>query len=390
MNRRRRFGSIRQLPSGRWQARYQTPHGRAVTAPHTFRTRTDAHQWLVKVESSIIQGTWSESATTHTVEETVTAYIASRHLAEQTVTDYRRYLSRYIAPHLGHVPVAALRPTDVAAWVTTLRQLHPGSHQPPKAYRLLHAALADAVRLEVIPRNPCIVAGAGIEHHPERIIPTPDQVAALLNNTPPRYFALVLLAAYSALRQGELFRLERGDFDSARRTLRIRRAKSRAGIRVVTLPAVVADTLASHLDATPGSTRSLIFTSPRGAALNGSNFTTRVWSPIRDAAGMPWLHFHDLRHFAGTTTAQAGATIKELMAVLGHSTPRAAMIYQHVASDRAQHLADRVNDLIPGSLNGTQLARVTPSDPGQRVGIPGLTCGYAVRPRVDSNHRPAD
>jgi hypothetical protein len=50
---------------------------------------------------------------------------------------------------------------------------------------------------------------------------------------------------------------------------------------------------------------------------------------------MPELHFHDLRHTGGTLSAATGATLKELMARLGHSSVRAAMIYQHATRDRA-------------------------------------------------------
>jgi integrase len=45
------------------------------------------------------------------------------------------------------------------------------------------------------------------------------------------------------------------------------------------------------------------------------------------------VHFHDLQHIRGTTAATTGATLKELMARLGHSSPRAAMIYRHATSD---------------------------------------------------------
>jgi integrase len=43
---------------------------------------------------------------------------------------------------------------------------------------------------------------------------------------------------------------------------------------------------------------------------------------------MPGLHFHDLRHVGGTLAAATGASVKELMAGLGHSSTRAAMIYR--------------------------------------------------------------
>ena len=57
------------------------------------------------------------------------------------------------------------------------------------------------------------------------------------------------------------------------------------------------------------------------------------------------VHFHDLRHTGGTLAAATGATLKELMARLGHSSPRAAMIYQHATSDRDQAIAQALGTL---------------------------------------------
>ena len=58
-----------------------------------------------------------------------------------------------------------------------------------------------------------------------------------------------------------------------------------------------------------------------------SNFRCRVWLPAAAAAGLPGLRFHDLRHTAGTLAARTGATTKELMARLGHASPKASLIY---------------------------------------------------------------
>ena len=54
---------------------------------------------------------------------------------------------------------------------------------------------------------------------------------------------------------------------------------------------------------------------------------------------MPDAHFHDLRHTGGTLAATEGATTKELMARLGHSSSRAALIYQHASKERDKSLA---------------------------------------------------
>ncbi|WP_435886903.1 tyrosine-type recombinase/integrase, partial [Streptomyces anulatus] len=60
----------------------------------------------------------------------------------------------------------------------------------------------------------------------------------------------------------------------------------------------------------------------------------RTWHRPRKAAGRPSPHFHDLRHIGNTPAASTGASLKELMARMGHSSTRAALIYQHAGQDR--------------------------------------------------------
>jgi len=79
-----------------------------------------------------------------------------------------------------------------------------------------------------------------------------------------------------------------------------------------------------------------------------SNFRRRVWVPAVERVGLAGLRFHDLRHTAGTQAAVAGATTKELMVRLGHSSPRAALIYQHATTERDAQLAAQL-DLLAAS-----------------------------------------
>jgi integrase len=122
--------------------------------------------------------------------------------------------------------------------------------------------------------------------------------------------------------------------------------KSRAGRRTVTFPAELVPELRWHLErfAQPGE-RGLVFAGPKGATLRRSNFWP-IWNAVCDGAGMPGLHFHDLRHVGGTLAAATGASLKELMARLGHSSTRAAMIYQHATRDRDQAIAKALGGLV--------------------------------------------
>ena len=62
-----------------------------------------------------------------------------------------------------------------------------------------------------------------------------------------------------------------------------------------------------------------------------------------DAAGVPQVRFHDLRHVAQVFAAEAGATLPELMARLGHATPAAALIYLHARAERDHTLTNALS-----------------------------------------------
>jgi integrase len=66
----------------------------------------------------------------------------------------------------------------------------------------------------------------------------------------------------------------------------------------------------------------LLFTSPEGKTLRYDNFRHRVWYPALAAAGIPRIHFHDPRHTGNQLAADAGASLRELMDRMGHSTAR--------------------------------------------------------------------
>lgn len=76
-----------------------------------------------------------------------------------------------------------------------------------------------------------------------------------------------------------------------------------------------------------------------------SNFTRRVWQPACQTVGIDGLRFHDLRHTGNTLAAATGASTRELMARMGHASPRAALIYQHATADRDAAIAKALSDL---------------------------------------------
>jgi hypothetical protein len=121
---RRRFGSVRRLPSGRWQARYRTSDGRQHTAQETFAIKADAIRHLAQVETDLSRGQWSDPRLGRT---TFAAWAArwedtTVNLRANTRAAYRNLLRRYLLPTFGPVPLADLDAMAVRAWLAKLER----------------------------------------------------------------------------------------------------------------------------------------------------------------------------------------------------------------------------------------------------------------------------
>jgi len=279
------------------------------------------------------------------------------------------------------MPLADLDAMAVRAWLAKLEREGVGASTRAKSYRLLSRILGMAIESGYLTRNPCTIRGAASEPAPEMRFATVAEVAALADAIPPRFRALVLVAAYTGLRWGELagLRIRRVDLLHHRITvaeqllevrgqLAVGPTKTGAGQRTVTLPTVAAEALAEHLGvyAEAGPDR-LVFSAERGGLIRRSNFTRRVWISATRAAGEEGLRFHDLRHTAATLAVAAGASTRELMVRMGHSSSAAAPRYQHVMAGRDVAIAAGLDELIQAAStrsqdpaaagSGTQLAR---------------------------------
>jgi integrase len=392
---RRQFGRIRQLPSKRWQARYTGPDGLVRSAPTTFPTRADASAWLAAMETAIARGTWLDpDAGRVPLGDYVAKWIAERPgLAPRTVGKHEDLLRLHIRPVLGSVDLVDVTPARVRAWRAGLLEAGTGPPTVVAAYRLLRAAMTTAVDDELVRRNPCRIPGAGHGDTPERPIATVDEVFAIADAVAPHFRALILLAAFGGLRWGEVTGLRRRHVDIAAATVRVqvgvvavrRRGlveqapKSRAGRRsvarrTVALPPPIMPELAAHLDqfAQPGRD-GLVFVGPRGGRLWRSNFQPMWDAALTETGVRDDLHFHDLRHTGNTLAASSGASLRELMAHMGHSSPRAALIYQHATKRGERAIGDFLGGLIERRTNGGGGTRSgTPTEPdGARGGHAG-------------------
>lgn len=359
------FGTAHKLPSGRWRAMYFGPDGRRYKADRTFLTERDARGWLSLRQSEIIANSWlppqvREARTNLTLESYSQTWLEHRDLKSRTREHYRRLLDAHILPEFGSRPIASITVDDIRDWHTQF-----GERGTPTlrshCFQLLRTVLGTAVSDGKIPSNPCVIRGAGTARRVHKIRPASlEELEAITNAMPEQYKVMVLLGAWTALRFGELTELRRGDItivdgddpEESYGIVRVERAvvrtedgfqvttpKSDAGRRDVEIPPHLLPIIKAHLDThVPPRRDALLFPAKNGGHLAPASLY-RSFYRARAGANRPDLRWHDLRHSGAVLAAATGATLAELMARLGHSTPAAAMRYQHAAAGADRRIA---------------------------------------------------
>ena len=260
---RRKFGYVRRLPSGKWQASYLGPDGERHAAEVTFPSEVDAERYLAMTARQIRSGEWTDlrQLGRRTLRECCEAYLdenprVGRRWAETCRRNMRLHLGELL-----DLPISQIRPPTVRAWYAKQRRLGKSPSGTAQSYRFIRSVLNVAVADEAIPANPCKIPGAGNLKAAERPTATPEQVAALIEAITPRYRAAVVLAAWCGLRRGEVCALRVADVNLEEGTVRVHKnwvellqapvrfekdPKTEAGKRTVNIPPHVIPILVEH------------------------------------------------------------------------------------------------------------------------------------------------
>lgn len=379
MGQQRIGGTIRKLPSGRYQPRIFGADGVRRSAGVTFANRKDAEAWLKIQDAEMTRGTWSPPATDNTTSKILLQdfgrdWIESRRgktgepLRLSTRKTYLGQL-QLIEPALGKIALANITPAMVNKWYSGLDPAH--ASRNVNTYKMLKSMMESARKNRAIAENPCTENYTRPSRRKEIKIATPDEVITIANNVQPRLRAAVIIAAWTGVRQGELRELRRMDVNLKHGTLNIQRAVSRsrdengkyivgepkteAGKRVVKIPPHIMPDVEQHLKKFVGkSPDSLLFPAVDGithiapSSLHGDAHKGFGFYYARLEAGRPDLRWHDLRHTGATMAARAGATTADLMRRVGHTTAQVAMIYQHSDEQRDAEIANAMSALVDG------------------------------------------
>lgn len=218
------------------------------------------------------------------------------------------------------------------------------------------AMLNDAVRDRRLSTNPA--SGVHLPRLPrtERRFLTHEQVGDLADACGP-YRLLVLVLAYTGLRWGEATALRVGHVDLKTGRIGVLDAVSEISgrlvfdspknhqVRSVPVPKFICDQLAGHI--VGRAPDDLVFRSPQGAVLRGSNFRRRCFDRAADAVGLPGLVPHELRHTASSLAISAGANVKGVQAMLGHASATQTLDrYGHLFADDLAAVAARLDQAV--------------------------------------------
>jgi len=337
-----------------WQARWRDPTG----AQHSknFPRRIDAERFLVTIEARKLAGTYIDPRAGRIrlgdfAEQATAGWVNRR---DSTKARDESYLRSLVMPVFAEMPIGAITLFDVQEWISDLDADGYAPATIRKAYQLLGRILNDAVNGGLIAATPCRDVDLPKIENTEKRFLSPEEIALLAGTIAPRYRALVITAAYTGCRIGELIALDTDRYQPDKRIIRIERSlaevrghlrfghpKTAAARRAVTLPTWLPHIIDQHLTDYPPGPDGLLFTAPEGGPIRRNAFRTRVWLPaVAASVGQP-MRFHDLRHSHVALLIAEGAHPAVIASRLGHTSVKTVLdVYGHLYEGLDRNAAD--------------------------------------------------
>jgi len=319
--------------------------------------RQEAEVELARLLNDAHKGTLVDASKV-TVEAYLWGWLDGKHgLSPVSVERYREIIARGIVPRLGTIELQKLKPAHVRDWLSGMVKSGSRKGGPLSArtvrhsYRVLRAALQDAVKLDVLVRNVVDAVSPPRLEAGEVEILTADQIAAVLAAlTGHRLHPIVSLAVATGMRRGELLALRWADVDLSAASLKVERSleetkanlrfkspKTKHGRRTITLPASAVDMLRDHrkeqlelrlqLGMGKHEPAALVFCNHDGSPIS-PNYISMTISAIPE---FPRVSFHSLRHSHASALIAAKIDIVKVSRRLGHSSPVITLgVYAHL------------------------------------------------------------
>ncbi len=360
-------GTVSQRADGRWMARLSIGHDAGGKVQRATVYGSSQAEVVAKLQA--LRQQRDSNAKAIFGKDTVAAYL-QRWLDNdveingepKTLQEYEMATRLYVVPFIGHLKLAKLDGEQLVNWQATLKRKKFTANMRLRGIRVLRNALNKAVKLRILPYNPIAALDKPKVIRKEVIPLEPDQCHALFEACQKhRLGDVMILAAMTGLRKGELFALEWNAVNldegvlvvrrqlQELRGLRLKEPKTTAGKRVVSLDPVAVEALRSRLKKAQDEGFDpvqvpIVFANIRGGYLRGSNFDRNVWYPIRESVGIPdTFVFHDLRHTQASLLLAAGVDLKVIQKRLGHRDfATTANTYSHLLQNAQNEACDKL------------------------------------------------
>lgn len=350
-----------------WQGRYRDASGKEHSK--TFKTKREAKAWEDDQIRAVRRGEWLDPQTS-----TITVHELVKKKLSQSAKPNTRQARNYLLANLGDlspIPITALRPAMVRSWLHVLETGRPWvSDRSPLAANTismiagqLRAILTQAVNDDVILRHPMrgVVISSASKQVERDDIPDTEEIQALIRaayssgrgvSPNPQLARMIIVAATTGLRGGEIGGLRVKDVDFFRRELHVSQQvsqnnagptapKSRRASRTVPLTEETLAALNTQLRERPRGREETIFAAKSGEPYNSLAIGTQ-FKNLTKRIGVTTT-FHALRHYYASKLIESGVSVSVVQRVLGHSSPATTLgVYAHLWPGAEDEVRDAV------------------------------------------------
>jgi integrase len=369
-------GSItRHKKSGLWMARYtvETPTGpkrRTIYA----ETRKEAAEKLAKALADRANGIVFDDKNL-TLGEYLDRWLsdAVRGTVRESTYSRDKYLvTNHVKPSIGRVKLKNVNALHLQSLYRERLDSGLSGSTVQKIHHVLHKALSQAMRWDLIPRSPADSVKAPTpapkEMHPLSALEARQLLEAAQGD---RLEALYVLAIHTGIRRGESLALKWADVDLDLATVRVRRTLTRGEDgRGYVVGAATKSGKGRHVRLTPRAVEALkrhrarqakeklkvgglyrdqdlVFAGEGGNPINPSNLRNRSFKPLLERAGLPRITFHDLRHTCASLLFQRNVHPKFVQELLGHASVAITLdTYSHMLPGMGGEAADAMKEIL--------------------------------------------
>lgn len=345
-------GSIYKRDDGLWVGQIYVNGKKKVKYS---KVQKDVRDWLHEQKEAVSKGVFIE-AKNITLAAYLEQYMVSQEtsLRPKTVQSYRHLIRKHIEPELGNYKLVQLRPDVVQGFYTDKVNSGLSKRTVQYMHAILHKALDQAVKWGLVVRN---VTDLVDSPKPSKKAPatwTVEQSKRFLDQVRGSRFYPMYTLAYIGLREGEILGLSVSDFNRETRTITVRQQvqyligkglvvsepKTEASKRTIKLPDFVYEALRGH---PIKENQEFMFVTANGTPFSPRNFV-RDFKKQTEAAGLPEIRFHDLRHFAVSFLInELKIPPKVVQGIIGHTTIDLTMaVYAHSTTDQQDEAMEKM------------------------------------------------